>query len=110
VEPAALAPRESEAPTYSMPEPAPAPKPAPRAEPVAPVRAESAAPARSEPARVPDLERALENSGLQLVETKVPPVQIEEPAFVPAKRERRPPPVTEPMVQIETRDEQKPPA
>jgi hypothetical protein len=55
------------------------------------------------------LERALEESGLQLVQTKadakveLPP----EPEFVPAKRPRRPPPADlgQPLQIVETRKE-----
>ena len=68
-----------------------------------------------QPQPVLDLERALKESGLQLVETRsgalaqLPP---EEPAFVPAKRERRPPPpaLNEPLVQVETGRPGNPPA
>jgi hypothetical protein len=64
------------------------------------------------PAPAPDsaeLERALEASGLQLVQTR--PGAKGEPApeseFVPARRERRPPPaeLNQPLVQVETRKE-----
>jgi len=56
-----------------------------------------------------DLERALKESGLQLVQTKsdakveLPP----EPEFVPAKRPRRPPPADlgQPLQIVETRKE-----
>jgi hypothetical protein len=55
---------------------------------------------------VADVEQALKQSGLQLVETK-PGVKAElpvEPAYVPVKRERRPPPtdLSQPMQQVET--------
>jgi hypothetical protein len=90
-----------------MPETPPAPKP----EPVPERRADPAP--RFEPAPAVDIDRALKESGLQLVETKSKgPVAHEEPAFVPAKRERRPAPASEPMVQVETGrgGEEKPPA
>jgi hypothetical protein len=61
-----------------------------------------------------EIERALEASGLQLVQTK-PGVQAETPAdseFVPAKRERRPPPaeLNQPLVQVETRNKEDAPS
>jgi len=92
-----------------------------RADP-APIHAAPAqhAPVESAPARAPapvqvpqaspaDLERALRESGLQLVQTKadakveLPP----EPEFVPAKRTRRPPPpdLGQPLQIVETRKE-----
>jgi hypothetical protein len=53
-----------------------------------------------------DLERALEQSGLVLVQTKAnaPQPAEPEPAFVPARRERRAPPadLNTPMQQVET--------
>lgn len=62
-----------------------------------------AAPRAPDPA---EIERALQESGLELVQTRpgstaeLPP----EPEFVPAKRVRRPPPgdLQEPLEQIET--------
>ena len=50
------------------------------------------------------LQQALQSSGLQLVETRFKSEPIPEPAFVPAKRERRPPPpaFNEPLAQVET--------
>lgn len=68
------------------------------------------APAARRPAPVvtspDDVDRALKESGLQLVQTRsdvkfeMPP----EPEFKPAKRERRPPPadLNAPMKQVET--------
>ena len=52
-----------------------------------------------------EIERALQESGLQLVKTKAAPPVEPEPAFVPAKRERRAPPtdLSTPMVQVDTR-------
>jgi hypothetical protein len=55
------------------------------------------------------LERALEASGLQLVQTR-PGATVEPPAeseFVPTRRERKPPPadLNQPLVQVETRKE-----
>lgn len=75
-----------------------------------------APPAAVEPAvsyapREPDpaeIERALKESGLELVQTRsggsAGPVMEPEPKFVPAKRDRRPPPpdLDEPLVQVET--------
>lgn len=75
------------APAASVPTPTPTPEPAPAAAPV-------------------DLERALEQSGLVLVQTKAnaPQPAEPEPAFVPARRERRAPPadLNTPMQQVET--------
>jgi hypothetical protein len=59
--------------------------------------------------RAPDpaeIQRALQESGLELVQTR-PGVPVEappEPGFVPAKRERRPAPadLEQPLVQVET--------
>jgi ribonuclease E len=67
--------------------------------------------------RVPDpaeIERTLKESGLELVQTRPgAPIQVEEniPEFVPAKRERRPPPpdIQEPLVQVETARDSSPP-
>lgn len=67
---------------------------------------EAVAPPAPKPAPI-DLERVLKESGLQLVETK-PGAPVEaampEPQFVPAKRERRPPPadLNLPLQQVET--------
>ena len=52
------------------------------------------------------MERTLKESGLVLIETR-PNVKVElppEPEFVPAKRERRPPPpdINQPLQQVET--------
>ena len=70
------------------------------------------APAAVMPApREPDpaeIERALRESGLELVQTRsgaaVAQTMESEQKFVPAKRERRPPPadLDEPLVQVET--------
>jgi hypothetical protein len=70
----------------------------------APVHAE---PRPVEPAPDPaDLERALTESGLELIQTRSGTVTepAPEPQFVPAKRSRRTPPPEfgEPMVQVET--------
>jgi hypothetical protein len=53
-----------------------------------------------------EIQRALQESGLELVQTRTgnaaePPA---EPEFVPAKRERRPPPpdLQQPLEQVET--------
>jgi hypothetical protein len=72
--------------------------------------AETQLAARTETAPVIfDLEEALKESGLQLVETRadVKAQPQEETRFVPAKRARRPAPasLSEPMVQVETRSE-----
>jgi ribonuclease E len=96
-------------------EPQPAPlearEPQPAATP-APARHEPPAPREPDPA---EIERALRESGLEMVQTRAAgPIELPPDAeFVPAKRERRPPPpeINEPLVQVETtRDpsEQKP--
>jgi len=76
------------------------PQPAP---PPAPARHESPAPREPDPA---EIERALQASGLELVQTRTSgPIELPPDAeFVPAKRERRPPPpdIDEPLVQVET--------
>lgn len=65
------------------------------------------------PAQDPaEIERALRDSGLQLVQTK-PGAKVEAPAeseFVPARREGRPPPpeLNQPLVQVATRKEDAP--
>ena len=81
------------------------PQPESKPTPPAPVAAVSPAPREPDPA---EIERALKESGLELVQTRsgatagsaVEP----EPKFVPAKRERRAPPpdLDEPLVQVET--------
>src|SRR5256885_833114 len=77
-------------------------KPQPESSPPAPV---AAAPREPDPA---EIERALKESGLELVQTRsgatVAPAMEPEQKFVPAKRERRPPPANldEPLVQVET--------
>src|SRR5207247_10611063 len=79
------------------------PRPESRPIPPAPVAAAiSPAPREPDPA---EIERALKESGLELVQTRsgATVAQAMEPAqnFVPAKRERRPPPpdLDEPLVQ-----------
>jgi len=70
-----------------------------------PAAAFSPAPREPDPA---EIERALKESGLELVQTRsgatVAPAMEPEQKFVPAKRERRPPPpdLDEPLVQVET--------
>ena len=61
------------------------------------------APQAAVPAKV-DIRQSLQDSGLQLVETRFTAEIVPEPAFVPAKRERRPPPASlnEPLAQVET--------
>jgi hypothetical protein len=53
-----------------------------------------------------EIERALQESGLEMVRTRAPgPIELPPDAeFVPAKRERRPPPADlgEPLVQVGT--------
>ena len=69
----------------------------------APVRHEPPAPSEPDPA---EIERALRDSGLEMVQTRpAGPIELPPDAeFVPAKRERRPPPpdINEPLVQVET--------
>src|SRR5436190_2892771 len=84
------------------------PQPEYRPVPPAPVAAVSPAPREPDPA---EIERALKESGLELVQTRSgatadSPMESE-PKFVPAKRERRPPPadLDEPLVQVETGNE-----
>jgi len=110
-------------------QPAPAPAPAEREQVHEVVTAEKpqpefkptptvpVVPAFSPAPRGPDpaeIERALKESGLELVQTRsgatVDSAMESEPKFVPAKRERRPPPadLDEPLVQVETGGE--PPA
>jgi len=74
--------------------------------PQAPVAATvSPAPREPDPA---EIERALKESGLELVQTRsgatIGSTMEPEQKFVPAKRERRPPPpdLDEPLVQVET--------
>ncbi|HMH17308.1 MAG TPA: Rne/Rng family ribonuclease [Burkholderiales bacterium] len=86
-------------------QPAPMTQPAP----VKPREVPSVSPAAS-PA---EIERALKDSGLELVQTR-PGIQPESSSveeFVPAKRERRPPPpdIDEPLVQVETGHDSPPP-
>lgn len=93
----------SPAPTVTAPEVESAPAPAP--EPIQ-VTVQSAPPtAESAPVvEKVDLHQVLQSSGLQLVETRFKAEIVPEPAFVPAKRERRPPPASlnEPLAQVET--------
>ena len=76
----------------------------------APVVAAPVAPA----AKPEDLDNALKSSGLVLVQTRsdVPAEIPPEPAFVPAKRPRRPPPadLSVPMKQVDTRKDENPSA
>ncbi|TMH89516.1 MAG: Rne/Rng family ribonuclease [Betaproteobacteria bacterium] len=78
----------------------------PESRPIPPAPAAvSPAPREPDPA---EIERALKESGLELVQTRsgatVAPAMEPEQKFVPAKRERRPPPpdLDEPLVQVET--------
>jgi hypothetical protein len=89
-------------------EPAPAPAPVSHA-PVEATPVHRPAPTPVPAASPADLERALKESGLQLVQTK-PDAKVElppEPEFVPAKRARRPPPADlgQPLQIVETRKE-----
>jgi ribonuclease E len=71
----------------------------------APVKPVPEAPAPREPDPA-EIERALHESGLEMVQTRVarPAEPAPESDFIPAKRERRPPPpdINEPLVQVET--------
>jgi ribonuclease E len=71
----------------------------------APVKPAREAPAPREPDPA-EIERALQDSGLEMVQTRTSgPIELPPDAeFVPAKRERRPPPpdIDEPLVQVET--------
>ena len=81
------------------------PQPESRPTPPAPVAAVLPASREPDPA---EIERALKESGLELVQTRsgatVASAMEPEQKFVPAKRERRPPPadLDEPLVQVET--------
>jgi len=86
-------------------------KPQPEFKPTLPApvaAAHSPAPREPDPA---EIERALKESGLELIQTRsgttVGSATESEPKFVPAKRERRPPPpdLDEPLVQVETGNE-----
>jgi hypothetical protein len=95
------APQESERP--SMPSTAPE---TPAQYQPAPAQIAQPAPPASHAPDPAEIERALKESGLEMVQTR-PGVQAEpppEPEFTPAKRERRPPPpdLDEPLVQVET--------
>jgi hypothetical protein len=86
-----------------QPVPAPMMESKPERQPVPAPVMERPAPRAPDPA---EIERALTQSGLEMVQTRpgaesAPP---SEPEFVPAKRERRPPPadLDEPLVQVET--------
>ncbi len=78
-------------------------------EPQVQVQAHAAPQQRPAPPPTPDpaeIDRALRESGLELVQTRADSqaAPSPEPAFVPAKRERRAPPpdLAEPLVQVET--------
>ena len=93
-------------------EPAPIHAPPAVAEPVHRPHVEAAPEPKPAPAPVPqaspaDLERVLSESGLQLVQTKVKVELPPEPEFVPAKRQRRPPPADlgQSLQIVETRKE-----
>ncbi len=92
-------------------QPAPAPAPARyEAQPApAPARHEAPAPREPDPA---EIERALKESGLEMVQTRSSgPIELPPDAeFVPAKRERRPPPpdIDEPLVQVQTARDSEP--
>jgi ribonuclease E len=100
-------PAPAPAPASHEAQPAPAPAPARHeAQPApapAPARHEPPAPREPDPA---EIERALKESGLEMVQTRASgPIELPpEAEFVPAKRERRPPPpdINEPLVQVET--------
>jgi ribonuclease E len=92
--------------TRSVPEQETPPAEARQVEPAPPpARPEPQAPAPRAPDPV-EIERALQESGLEMVRTRAPgPIELPPDAeFVPAKRERRPPPADlgEPLVQVGT--------
>ena len=106
VQPIAAAPEaapQASGPVETSPAPAAAQPPEP---PTAAAPVPAPAEVRTPPAPVAkvDLDQALQASGLQLVETRFKAEIVPEPAFVPAKRERRPPPSSfnEPLQQVET--------
>ncbi len=82
-------------------------KPQPESKPIPPAPLAAVLPALREldPA---EIERALKESGLELVQTRsgatIGSAMEPEQKFLPAKRERRPPPpdLDEPLVQVET--------
>ncbi|HEY6241363.1 MAG TPA: Rne/Rng family ribonuclease [Burkholderiales bacterium] len=90
----------------AMAEPAPQYQSAP----AAPTERAVVAPAPREPDPA-EIERALRESGLELVQTRSGATVVStidsEPKFAPAKRDRRPPPpdIDEPLVQVETAHE-----
>ena len=93
-----------EATTQSAPEVPPAPVEAREAQPASAPRREAPPPPREpDPA---EIERALRESGLEMVQTRESgPIELPPDAeFVPARRTRRPPPPdsSEPLVQVET--------
>jgi len=110
VEPAAIEPQAQAVPEV-RPAPPPPPPPVPEVRPAPPPPPPPAPEVRlaPPPPPVPDpaeIDRALRESGLEMVQTR-PGSQAApspEPAFVPAKRERRAPPpdLAEPLVQVET--------
>lgn len=94
-----------------MHEPAMAePAPQYQSAPAAPTERAVVAPAPREPDPA-EIERALRESGLELVQTRSGATVVStidsEPKFAPAKRDRRPPPpdIDEPLVQVETAHE-----
>ena len=95
-EPAAIEPQAQAAPEVRL-APPPPPPPAPE------VRLAPPPPPVSDPA---EIDRALRESGLEMIQTRSgsQAAPSPEPAFVPAKRERRAPPpdLAEPLVQVET--------
>ncbi len=82
-------------------------KPQLESRPAAPAPVAAVSPVRRDPDPA-EIERALKESGLELVQTRsdatVASTMEPEQKFVPAKRERRPPPadLDEPLVQVET--------
>jgi ribonuclease E len=84
------------------------PTPVAQPAPVPAVPAPVATP-RPSPAPAPDIESALQATGLVMVQTSKAAAAVpEENAATPEprrRRERRPPPPNEPLMQVETRDE-----
>jgi hypothetical protein len=95
--------------TAPIAEPAPPrPEPAPRPEPVAATPRETFNAPPPPPAPPADLDAALRESGLVMIQTKAdrvaPVVEAEETAMPRPRRERRPPPpdLNAPLMQVET--------
>jgi len=95
-EPAAIEAQAQAAPEVRLAPPPPAPE----------VRLAPPPPPQPPVADPAEIDRALKESGLEMIQTRSgsPAAPPPEPEFVPAKRERRAPPpdLAEPLVQVET--------